>query len=306
MTRTVGRKRRPAARRLGRETTDSGTGFPQQPRRLRESEADAAAELRPRARRAACRKPSIPTGRSPSTTGRWWIPYSFISLSAVSSRSRRTRRPVRRSSTRARAPRSDGRARRRRAAGRATSGSRSAGRSRRQRPSRCRAPRILSLTSPSVSSGATTSGSADMTSPTVAPSPLAVEASRRSRPSTRSRRRPARPRSRPRRRRRRLGWALEAGDSRRGTGRGSGRRSSPAATRAAPGSTAVGLTGAGELAAEVARPAAGQEQPAQHRPERLRPDVDAGCAAIASAAASAIWVAMPPCLTGKVVTSPAA
>ncbi len=39
----------------------------------------------------------------------------------------------------------------------------------------------------------------------------------------------------------------------------------------------VGLTGAaGELAAQVARPAAGQEQPAQHRPERLRPEVDAG------------------------------
>ena len=65
--------------------------------------------------------------------------------------------------------------------------------SRRPPPSRCRGRASSAATSPSVSSGETTSGSADMTSPTVSPSPFACLEPRRRRAD-----RALEPRARPR------------------------------------------------------------------------------------------------------------
>ena len=47
--------------------------------------SEPSAGLRTPRVRAACRRPSIPIGRSPSTTGRWWMPCSVIRIAAASS-----------------------------------------------------------------------------------------------------------------------------------------------------------------------------------------------------------------------------
>jgi len=60
------------------------------------------------------------------------------------------------------------------------------------------------------------------------------------------------------------------------------------------------------LAAEVAWRAAGEEESAEDRLESTRLNVGSACAAITSATASACWAAIPPCLIGNWVMSPAA
>ena len=63
---------------------------------------------------------------------------------------------------------------------------------------------------------------------------------------------------------------------------------------------------AGDLTAKLKRLLTGQELAPEDRPERLGVDRGSEAMGDVAAAASASWVAMPPCLIGKFVPSPAA